>query len=337
MSVALPKAVRAQIEAANNLAQELAAQRNPPPEPEAQPEAPPAEAQPQEQAPAATDWEQRYKVLQGKYNAEVPRLQRQTSEMSGRLEQLQQQLTATQGMLASFGQRAAAPVPESAPPARLVKDEEIQTFGQDLYDFVKRAAREATLPELEERIRPVRQQVEEVRGTAQNVVRRTSEAEQQRVLAMLDAQVPDWRTLNEDHTFLDWLAKVDPYTGRQRGELLREAYVAHDGPRVVAFFKGFLTEHATVAPQPAAPAPAPQAQAGSQRTLEEFTAPGAVKPPGATSAPEGTNKRIWAESEIKRFYDQCTAGVYRTNQKRRDEIEREIHKAVAEGRVQPGR
>lgn len=337
---ALPKAVRLQVDAANRLAEEMRVAREgagPAEQPPVE-AAPPAEAPPAPAAPAAPpaevpDFEHRYKVLQGKYNAEVPRMQRQLQELMGRLEQQGQQLTATQGMLASFGQRGAAPAQPPAPPARLVKDEEIQTFGADLTDFIGRVAAEKLLPQIDARVQPVRQQVEEVRGTAQQQGRRVAEADKQRVLTMLDQDVPKWRELNEDATFLEWLAQVDPYAGRQRGELLREAYVSHDGPRVVAFFNGFLTEHATVAAPPAAaPAPAAQAQAGSQRPLDEFTAPGATKPAGTTSAPEG-NKRIWTERDIKHFYDDCSAGKYLRNQKRRDDIERDIFAAQGEGRI----
>jgi hypothetical protein len=330
MSVALPKAVQQQIKAANELHQQLMA----PPPPEVPPEVPPENVNsPVNTAPPPepTDFEHRYKVLQGKYNAEVPRLQRQVNDTNVHLQQLQQQLIATQGMLASFGQRQAAPAPTPAPPVRLVKDEEINTFGKDLHDFISRTAQETVQPLLEARSKVIEQQVNETRNTATQAVQRVSEADKQRVLALLTDQVENWQGINQAPEFLEWLSQYDPYSGRRRGELLREAYSAYDGPRVVGIFKGFLTEHATVAPPAAAPAPAPQAQAESQRTLEEFTAPGTTKPPGATSAPEG-NKRIWTERDVKKFYDDCTAGKYRTNMKRRDEIERDIFAAQAEGR-----
>lgn len=333
MTVALPKAVRQQIEAANKLHEEIARAGQPPQEvQEPVAEVPPEQAAPPAaETPPADSWEQRYKVLQGKYNAEVPRLQRQVSELNDMMRQNQQQLVATQGMLASFGQRTTAPAAAPAPPARLVKDEEINTFGRDLYDFIGRTAQEATQPMIEARTKPIQQLVEETRNTAHNAVRRVTEADRQRVLTTLADHVENWGEINRDPVFLEWLDQVDPYSGRKRGELLGEAYNTCDGPRVVGFFKGFLTEHATVAPPAAAPAPAQQAQAGSQRSLEEFAAPGATRPPGATSAPEG-NKRIWTEKDVKAFYDACTAGKYRTNMKRRDEIERDIFAAQAEGR-----
>jgi len=355
---ALPKAVQKQVEEANRLAEQLAKERlQPTPPPEGQPPAsdpgttpaaaapdagqPPADGgQPAGSAtppsPAAEGWEQKYRVLQGKYNAEVPRLQRQVQEQNSTLEQLKSQLTATQGMLSALAQgRVAAPggqSPTPAAPVKLVKDEEVKEFGEDLTDFIKRVAQEAILPAVDQRLQPVQQQVAEVRQTATKVVERSVQSDHERLLATLDQQIAGWRQQNNDPGFLDWLAQPDPYSGVARGDLLRQAYEGFDVPRIVAFFKGYRNEHAVVTP-PAAAAPA-ATQQGSQRKLDEFVAPGTPKA-GTTGAQEGAGKRIWTQAEIKRFYDDCTAGKYRTTdgQARRRELEQDIIAAAREGRV----
>jgi len=354
---ALPKAVRKQIEDANRLAEQLNNERlNPasltPPDGTPAPDqgAPPAgtapddghpppeggspEIKPASPAPAAEGWEQKYKVLQGKYNAEVPRLQRQVNDQTSTIEQLKQQMTATQGMLSAFAQnRVAAPGQGqgSAPaaPASLVKDEEVKEFGEDLTDFIGRVAEQRLMGRIDQKLQPVQRQVDEVRHTATQVAQANTQTSHERLLATLDKNVEGWRQQNNDQGFLDWLAQPDPFSGVTRGELLGQAYERFDAPRVEAFFKGYRNEHAVVTPPAAAPAP----QAASQRQLEDFVAPGQPKAGGATGAQDGAGKRIWTEAEIKRFYDDCSAGKFRTNQARRDQIERDIVAAAREGRV----
>lgn len=353
---ALPKAVQKQIAAANQLAEQLNQERlkgvtpNPPdggpgpdagsPPAAASPDAgqPPADGgQPAGSAsaqPAAEGWEQKYRVLQGKYNAEVPRLQRTVNEQSSAIEQLRAQVTATQGMLAALGQgRVAAPVGQgSAPaaPAKLVKDEEVKEFGEDLTDFIRRVAQESVLPAVEKRLQPVQQQVEKATTDAATTAQEQARLAHERLLTTLDGEFAEWRQLNRDPQFLEWLAQPDPYSGAARQDLLSQAYERFDAPRIVAFFKGYRAEHAVVTPPPAAAA-AP-AQGASQRTLDDFVAPGQPKA-GTTGAQNGAGKRIWTEAEIKRFYDDCRSGKFRTNPDRRKELEQDIFAAGREGRV----
>ncbi len=355
---ALPKAVVKQIAEANRLAEQLQQDRlnptppNPPdgtpaPDQGTPPAAaapddghPPAEGnrpagEPASPAPAADGWEQKYKVLQGKYNAEVPRLQRQVNEQNSTIEQLKQQMTATQGMLAAFAQnRVAAPAgqgPAPAAPASLVKDEEVKEFGEDLTDFIGRVAEQRLMGRIDQKIQPVQQQVNEVRHTAAQVAQATTETAHERLMATLDKSVEGWRQQNSDPLFLEWLAQLDPFSGVERGKLLAQAYERFDAPRVAAFFKGYRNEHAVVTPPAAAAAPAPQD--ASQRKLEDFVAPGQPKGGGSTGAQNGAGKRIWTEAEIKRFYDDCTAGKFKTNPDRRKQIEQDIVNAAREGRV----
>jgi hypothetical protein len=346
---ALPKAVRAQIEKANQLAQEYHKSLQPadgqppaadPPsgEPPATPPTASGEPPATPPAPPQEGWEQKYKVLQGKYNAEVPRLQKKVQDQDEQLRSFQSQLTATQNLLASLSaQREPAPAASqpATPPAatKLVKDEEVKEFGADLIDVIRRAAREemsGLLPEIDRRVAPVAQRVDQVAQAAQQVGARVARSDQQTVLALLDQTVPNWQEVNGDPGFLEWLAQVDPYAGRERGDLLQQAYKAHDGPRVVAFFSGYLKEHAAVtpppAPKPAAAAPAPQ------RTLEQMVAPGTPKT-GAAGTQDGSGKRVWSRKEIGMFYADVQAGRFKGTPEQRKAIEADIFAAQRENRI----
>lgn len=351
---ALPKAVRTQVERANQLAKEYYESHGSTPPVTAEPPAttppaePPAGAPPSEPPAASTppvstspvDWEARYKVLQGKYNAEVPRLIRQVQDLVADLRDTKASLTTTQNLLSSLGaQRGTAPAGNEPPaqpaaPARLVKDEEIKEFGADLYDFIKRAAREeqaTLLPEIDRRVAPVKQRAEAAAQTAAAAAGKVAANDQQTVLQLLNEHVPKWQEQNEDQAFLEWLDQRDPFSGQTRGALLSQAYAAHDGPRVVNIFLGYQKEHAAVTPPPAATAPA-STPAQPQRTLEQMVAPGTPKT-GAASTPNGSGKRTWTRTEIGQFYKALGTGQYRTRADEARKLEADIFAAQREGRV----
>lgn len=365
---ALPKAVRDQVERANKLAKEYTASLQqqqpvdpnaPPADPNApapaapaasgEPAAPPVDPNAPPAAPAAPaaaplspqDAEHKYKVLQGKYNAEVPRLQARDRENTEAIRQLREQLTATQNLLASLSAQretapAAVPQPTPAAPTRLVKDEEVREFGADLIDVMRRVVREENatlLPEIDRRVAPVAQRVDQVAQHTQQVGARVARSDQQSVLTQLADAVPNWEELNGDQGFLEWLDQVDPFSGYKRGALLNQAYKSHDGPRVVAFFSGYLKEHAVVTPPavpaiPAAPAPAAQ----TQKRLEQFVAPGTPKT-GAASTQDGSGKRVWSRAEIGSFYSDVQAGRFKGTPDQRKALEADIFAAQREGRI----
>lgn len=354
---ALPKAVQQQIKRAQEIADAIYKTdgEGTPPEgtpPEGTPPAgtppegtPPAGATPPEgTAPAGVTplegWEQRYKVLQGKYNAEVPRLQRRVNEQEETQRDMRMQLTATQNLLASLSQQQRGTPPAGEPPAgtppakrSLIKDEEVTEFGADLIDVMRRVVREehaTLLPEIDRRVAPIAQRADQAAQAAGHVAQRVAHNDEQTVLAMLNEHVPKWRELNEDVEFLAWLDQVDPFSNHKRIALLDQAYKTHDGPRVVAFFNGYLKEHAAVTPPPAAAAPGQQPGA-PQRRLEELVAPGTPKS-GAAVAPDGSGKRAFTRADISKFYADCAAGRYKDPAKRAA-MEAEIFAAQREGRI----
>lgn len=356
---ALPKAVQKQIAEANRIAAEIKAGSTPPPaDPPANPPAAPpasqpaAAAAPPAAAPAASvvtpagspppdeSWEKKYRVLQGKYNAEVPRLQTQVREMSSNMQNLQSQLVTTQALMQSLNQRQAsapAQAPAAVPPAsaRLVKDEEVKTFGPDLYDFIQRAAREVMPQAPAQPNAQVTQQVQQVKQQVDQIASKVAVNDQQKMVALLDEKVPDWSKLNTDEAFLAWLEQPEPYSGVKRFQLFDEAAARFDGPRVAAFFKGFQNEHAPTPTQPQAPAPAaPAASAAPPMTLDRFVAPGTAKA-GAAGAPNEAQKRIYTRAEIDAHVTKKNSFVIK-GKKVPDALvaeERDIMAAAREGRV----
>ena len=293
--------------------------------------------------------EHRYRVLQGKYNAEVPRLQAQLKDTQQRFESMQHQLNSTQQLLANLGsQQAQAPhLAQAAPQPTLVTPKEVTEFGADLYDFVKRAAAEVAQPmvhTLEERFRPVAQTVQQlapaVQQNREDTARTSADMAHEKMCNGLDDLAPGWETTNTSPEFQSWLDAVDPYAGAKRGAMLAQAYGSGDVTRVAHFFTGFQKEHAAVAPsgqqaQPAAQGTNPGATPNV--SLASLAAPGTgIGGPGAAGTPnESGQQRVYTQSEIAAFYTDVRKGAYRGRDADKQAIEKDIFLAQKTGRVRP--
>jgi len=290
--------------------------------------------------------EHRFKVLQGKYNAEVPRLHKQTQEQDRQIRALQDQLNSTQSLLATIGAAQAQPPVLSRAPQdpRLVTDKEVTEFGADLIDVIRRTALETVAPKirtLEEQFRPVAQTVQQmapvVQQTQQESQRTAADLAHDQMCEGLDANVANWEQINTSPEFQTWLAEKDPYAGAQRGAMLVAAYRDHDLPRVVAFFTGFMKEHAAVAPTGQQQTPAPTGQTQQripQVSLESLAAPGTgVGGPATGGAPNEPGQRVYTRPEIAAFYADVQRGQYRGRQAEKEAIEKDIFIAGKTGRI----
>jgi hypothetical protein len=222
---------------------------------------------------------------------------------------------------------------------RLVKDEEIREFGPDLVDVMRRVSKEE-LALKDQEITDLRQRLAKAEETTASTAKTVAKTAEEKVIDMLDAQVPSWREQNADEEFLVWLDEVDPFTGSRRGQLLSQAYELHDGPRVVAFFKAYRNEHAAVQPPPAAPpAPpaTPPAAPGSQATLDGLVAPGTPKSGAQGGAPADlAGKRVWSRPMVQELYARINEFTKKGKAapKELKALEADLIVAQKEGRIQ---
>ena len=153
--------------------------------------------------------------------------------------------------LATLQAAGVQPPPEPQPPPRqqLVTPEEVADFGEDLLNVVGKRAREEYAPEFEQLAARLKQLEGRVEGTT-TVIQRS---QQQEMYDTLAGEVTNWRDINRSDDFKTWLQHPDMLSGRRRHDLLMEAFSRHETPRVVAFFKGFLTEATGTPPTSASP------------------------------------------------------------------------------------
>lgn len=228
--MSLPRAVLEAEEKANRLHQELLQQQQTPEstdtqategQPTNQPA--PSEKEPPKQTgdsapPVGQQDEQlehRYKVLQGKYNSEVPRLAAENKDLKSRLSSLEEQIEAL----------------KAKPPEPLVKPEEIEEYGPGLVDLARRIAREEILSKQNE--------IDSLRAKLDSLSNVTTQKVEKDFFTSLTEMVPDWEQVNQDAKFLAWLDEVDDLTGASRQTLLTQAEKSRDAARTAKFFTAF--------------------------------------------------------------------------------------------------
>lgn len=311
----LPKAVAAATEELAALEQQLQAPVEPETPPDGQTETPPAPEPSPEPAPAApvasTDvphpepqevpeekWEHKYRRLQGKYDAEVPRLHAQVRELQGVLAQMQQQMQAP-----------PPPAEQPKEPDKYVSDEDVANYGEDFVDIQRRITLDAT--------RDLRKQVEELKA---QLAQQGSQVQSVSFEARLLKAVPDFEQINADPAWIEWLNEVDPLIRGPRRAVAQQAYANGDVEAVKSYVDLWRKSQA-----PAQPAPAVSRQQELQRQVQPSRA--------TTSAPSSGAKKTYTMGEAEALFNRIQ---HLTAQGRIDEAKRldaEISAAYAEGRI----
>lgn len=269
--------------------------------------------------PDVSDWERRYNSMKGRFDQSQDTIK----AMSERLSQLEEALAVTQLT------KPTTPVTD-VQPEKLITPQEEETFGSEFLDVVSKKARETLSPE----VVSLRNQVNELKAKLDGVVDVTVKRTRGEMKKALADAVPNWTELNHDEKFLSWLGLQDPLSGLNRHSMLKNAWAQNDAPRVINFFKGFLSQEAAATPQgnntdQGATGPTP---VQPKVPLETLAAPGRAKTSAANNAPAG-EKPIFTRAQIGKFYSDIRAGVYRGRDAEKDSIENQIFAAQREGRI----
>jgi hypothetical protein len=148
----------------------------------------------------------------------------------------------------------------------------------------------------------------------------------------LTTAIPNWRDINQDQKFLDWLNLPDPYSGAIRLNLMRAAFDANQTGRVEAFFRGYLAQEAATRP---AETQTTRQRGGKPPTvdLSSLAAPGRAKQPGA-NPPAQEDKPIFTSAQVRQFYKEVSTGLWKGRDAERAAQEKAIFAAANEGRIQ---
>jgi hypothetical protein len=339
--MALPEQIRKQTEAVQELYKQLNAgqdqgEGNPPADAPAIPAATTADENtaPNDAAPspapeqkvgddkATEDFAQKYKTLQGMYNAEVPRLHQQNREMTQRIQQMEQ-------LLASMSSQTTPVAPEpAAQPTKLVSDKDVEEYGESI-DVMRKVSREelgsvtSRLTQLETMLKQLQTNVV---PQVQAVAQQQAVSSEQRFWSDLTSAVSNWREVNDNPAFQAWLLETDPLTGITRQTYLEDAQRALDARRVSAFFRTWLESTGQAVAQPQGSAPA-----STNSQLEKQVTPGRARNAGT---PQTSKGKVYTPADITKFFNDVRSGKYKGREQERDRIERDIFAAQREDRIQ---
>ncbi len=307
----LPKNVIDSVKRANELQQTIVnpepIEDTPAPEPEAQeseeqaleqPETPDQSAQPSKDA---IYWENRFTVLQGKYNKEVPALTSQVKELTRELESLK-----------SSSQTADAPDRAKDALADMTEDE-LAEWGPELVSLVERIAGKKLAG-----FNSNNAEIDALKESVESLTKEKADHAKASFFSTLSARVPSWKAVNDDPKFHAFLSKqlMDERgysTGKTRQDLLNDAEQQLNGEAVAAIFNEFLKSASAPAPQ------VPPNQQHPERTRSTVT-------------PE-SNAKSFSRAEIAQFYKDVNRGDYASNPELKAQIEMDIFEAQRQGRV----
>jgi hypothetical protein len=251
--------------------------------------------------------------------------------LQGIVASLNQKLSGSEQRVAQLEQLIATMSTPPAQPAvrtNLVTAQDTETFGEDMVDFAKRAAQEATAP-LVEHINHLEAELSRFRQVAplvQKVHNDQVQSKEERFITQLSERVSDWERVDINPDFIRWLGAPDPMTGILRQTYLLDARRALDVGRVAHIINSWKEQSGgTSAPQPRSkPNPA-------SSELERQVAPGRVTAGAPPSTPvEG---RKYTRQDVTKFYDDVRRGVFKGRDAERMAMEQDIFVAQREGRL----
>ena len=328
--MALPKQVQAQLAELEELEKTLEAQKKPklvkdeevkPDEEQLDTEAEvteepvaatpePEEAESADTSPTdvADEFEQKYKTLRGKYDAEVPRLHQQVRDLNGKLDELVKSMEAK-----------PEPPTKSKEKVSYVTDADRAEFGEELIDVQRRVAQEVS----QEYTERMEQQDAVIQKLQEQLAKTGNDVGEMSFTQRLHSVVPDFAEIDNDERWVAWLNEHDPMLRGPRRDQAAAAFQAGDVEAVLHYvnlFKESISE----------PETAPRQQ--RQTELEKQVAPNRSANSVRTQS-ANQNSKIYSPKEVDNAWTKVrtlnTKGKYADAEK----LEAELTAAYMEGRV----
>jgi len=263
----------------------------------------------QETKPKNTDedpavWKQKYKTLQGMYDKEVPHLHSEVKTLTKELESLKESLT-----------NKTEEVPKQE--QKLVTDEDVQNFGEDLIEVQRKVAREVAA-EFESRLEAVQSENQELRNLVGDTENRISESTFE---ARLHRLVPDFQKLDSDPNWISWLDEIDPVLRAPRRTIALQTYQSGDAEGVAYYVDMFKSSMANKEQDQDKP---------TDRELERQIQP--VRN-AANATPTSQKGRTYTNGDIQKMFQKAAMLNSSGKLEEANKLEAEIDAAYMQGRV----
>ena len=270
----------------------------------------PEEAKPADTSPTdvADEFEQKYKTLRGKYDAEVPRLHSQVKDLTAKLNNLSESLTAK-------------PKEPTKPKEKVsyVTDEDRAEFGEELIGVQRRVAQEVS-QEYEGRFEQQSAVIEQLQKQLKLTGNQVGEMSFSQKLSQI---VPDFASIDNDERWVEWLNEYDPMLRGPRRDQAAQAFNTGDAEAVAHYVKLWKE---SLGPD------VPQERQTRQAELEKQVAPNRSAN-SATTKSVGKDAKFYSEREISAAWNKIRTLNTRHKYDEATKLEADITTAYLEGRV----
>jgi len=253
-------------------------------------------------------FKQKYATLRGKYDAEVPRLHQQVKELTDQMNAIRREAEAAK--------KAEAEKPKEK--VSYVTDADREEYGDDLIDFQRRVAKEAS-QEYEDRFE---QQARVIEQLQQQISNTGSQVGEVGFTQKLNALVPGFDQLDNDERWVAWLNEYDPMTRGPRRDQAQAAFNAGDAEAVAHYVSLFRESVEPVA----------NGKSDRDTELEKQVTP-SRSASTVTNKSSSKNSKVYSERELNNAWTKIrtlnTQGKYDDAEK----LEAELTAAYMEGRV----
>jgi hypothetical protein len=257
--------------------------------------------QPNEPETSEVDWEHKYHRLQGKYDAEVPRLHQQLKDLAAQLEDLREQA------------KKPAEKPEDTVVEKLVTDADVEEYGKEFIDLQRRIAKEAIQGDLAALKAENAKLKAELDQTGSQVGEVSFEARLHRL-------VPDFADINNNPEWIEWLDTVDPIIRAPRRAVAQDAFNRGDAEAVAHYVSLFRGNEGAAPVKP-----------DRSSELKRQVQPSKTV---SSNAPVSQKGRTYSSADIDGMFRKITEYSSRQQFDKATKLEAEIDAAFREGRVQ---
>jgi len=255
--------------------------------------------------------EQQLRTLQGKYDAEVPRLAKECAKLRSQVSALLEENSRLQTELQNAAKKA-----ETSPRPADAKQLNPESFGNYGEEFVELAKRVNMLQAENERLK--------AGGTKAPgpKVSDTIAADQFATFyGKVSAAVSDLEALNNDPQLLKWLDETtDPETGFRMREIMNRAQQQFNHDTAIKVFNKFKQQILGAPPDVRTNTHPPITPATTQAT-------------GSMPVSPQFSGKIWTRADISKFYRDAREGAYKGREAEYQAMQADIFKAQNEGRI----
>ncbi|MBE9582158.1 MAG: hypothetical protein IMF18_11125, partial [Proteobacteria bacterium] len=256
--------------------------------------------------------------LQGKYDAEVPRLIAENRDLRGHSNELGQIIGTLQAEVEKLKV-------EDKPPEQAPKIEAGKIAQECLSEGELEELRATVDPEIlgkiisgaiQSQMQPLTQSMADIQGAQTKTV-------EDRFWDKIEATIPNWDAIDKSPEFNNWLNQNAPYTGMTRRQILQKAQLGLNATIVAEIFNDFVAFKGSASGEIPPKAEKPG-------VLKPHISP--AKGAGASNVP--VQKKTWTVTQINKFYVDVQKGKYKNRDKERKQTEQDIWNAQKEGRIQ---